>query len=403
MNKNNKKGFTLVELLAVVLIIGILLILTIIVVNRQVKKADYKAAKVNADIYIKEVNNTASVSRLENNTFSNGKYDVSDLIEFGAKVNGTMPDGGYLVLDNYKVVSGCLTYGKLHVNVNSGQADAAQKGKCEAFEAAVYNFDATPRAPQEFTAPVAGFYKLEVWGAQGGNAGSASGGNGGYATMIVKLNRNQTLYVVVGTQGQSSSSPDGQVYAGGYNGGGSAHNDSGTAWGGGGGATHIGTTATTLANTRVENIIIAAGGGGGAGSFNGYNRTGGAGGGCNGGYGYGVMYGYPGTQTAGGIGKGAGSYHDDGKYGQGGNAGSIYGSGGGGGYYGGGTGYDSGSSGGGGSGYINLNFRGAKKAEFYSSTYVSCNVNNVNTWSSGSDPISGYNKTGDGYARITQQ
>ena len=52
----NKKGFTLVELLAVVIIIGILLILTIAVVNKQVKKADYKAAKVNADLYIKEVN-----------------------------------------------------------------------------------------------------------------------------------------------------------------------------------------------------------------------------------------------------------------------------------------------------------------------------------------------------------
>ena len=397
----NKKGFTLVELLAVVIIIGILLILTIAVVNKQVKKADYKAAKVNADLYIKEVNNTAQVSRIENNNFSNGKYDVSDLVEFGAKVNGTMPDSGYLVLDSYKVVSGCLNYNKLHVDVSNGAAEDAQKGKCSPFEAAVYTFEATPKTPQEFTAPIAGYYKLEVWGASGGNAINAQGGKGGYATMIVKLNRNQTLYVVVGTQGESSSSADELTYYGGYNGGGNAHNDAATAWGAGGGATHISTTPTTLANTSVENLVLAAGGGGGAGTLNGYNNSGGNGGGCDGSTGYGVRFGYPGTQTAGGQGQGAGTIHDDGKYGQGGN-GTVFGSGGGGGFYGGGTGYDSGSAGGGGSGYANTNFAGAKKAEFHSSTYTTCNATNVTTWNYSTDAKSGYMKIGDGYAKITQ-
>ena len=62
---------------------------------------------------------------------------------------------------------------------------------------------------QTFTAPKDGIYQIEAWGAQGGNADSARGGYGAYATGEVYLNQGDTLYIVVGGQN-------------GYNGGGSA-------------------------------------------------------------------------------------------------------------------------------------------------------------------------------------
>ena len=52
---------------------------------------------------------------------------------------------------------------------------------------------------QTFTAPYDGNYKLEVWGAQGGQAQGdhqwmAYGGRGGYATGVVNLKAGDKLY-----------------------------------------------------------------------------------------------------------------------------------------------------------------------------------------------------------------
>ena len=51
---------------------------------------------------------------------------------------------------------------------------------------------------QTFTAPVTGYYRLETWGAQGGSYGGYRGGYGAYATGVVFLNKNDTLYIVTG-------------------------------------------------------------------------------------------------------------------------------------------------------------------------------------------------------------
>ena len=71
-----------------------------------------------------------------------------------------------------------------------------------------FTYSATPEA---FTVPETGTYQLEVWGASGGSLGGAAG-NGGYATAKLTLTYNSTIYVVVGSAGNS--------YNGGYNGGG---------------------------------------------------------------------------------------------------------------------------------------------------------------------------------------
>ena len=94
----------------------------------------------------------------------------------------------------------------------------------------------------EFIAPTTGTYKLEVWGAQGGNAGTYIGGKGGYSAGIIHLEENQKLYVTVG--GQGSTSPPGGIAQGGYNGGGSVTGNSSVnhVSGSGGGASDIRTT-----------------------------------------------------------------------------------------------------------------------------------------------------------------
>lgn len=143
-----------------------------------------------------------------------------------------------------------------------------------------------------------GLYKLEVWGAQGGNAEGRDsnsnslytgvGGYGGYSLRHVYIPSNATLFVCVGGRGDNSYVDSSGVTlesCGGYNGGGFGY--LGPA---GGGATHISITEGALLadfNGVMNNILIVAGGGGGAGySLNTIaGNNGGLGGGIYGGSG----------------------------------------------------------------------------------------------------------------------
>lgn len=66
-----------------------------------------------------------------------------------------------------------------------------------------YEFDYTGSI-QTFTAPKTGYYQIETWGAQGGNAtdgtNTARGGYGAYAVGEVLLQQGETIYINVGGQ-----------------------------------------------------------------------------------------------------------------------------------------------------------------------------------------------------------
>ena len=198
-----------------------------------------------------------------------------------------------------------------------------------------------------------GTYQLEVWGASGGSLGGTAG-NGGYATAKLTLTYNSTIYVVVGSAGNS--------YNGGYNGGGNGGESTGVegsqSGAGGGGATHIATATGTLETLRTHqsSILIVAGGGGGTG----VEGIGGVGGGTTGGNGYDTynddyndLCGAGGTQSAAGCTNS--TTVGCGTFGRGGDmslySGGYGGAGGGGGYYGGGGSARSHAGGGGGSSY----------------------------------------------------
>ena len=124
---------------------------------------------------------------------------------------------------------------------------------------------------QEFIVPVSGDYKLETWGAQGGSIGH-SGGAGGYARGIIKLNNNFEIYIVVGGVGQNGTgdfSNSGELLPGvlgGYNGGGRGGAGWHSSGAGGGGATHIASSKGVLQTflKNIDDVYIVSGGGGGA-------------------------------------------------------------------------------------------------------------------------------------------
>ena len=140
---------------------------------------------------------------------------------------------------------------------------------------------------QEFVVPYTGIYKLEAYGAAGGNQTSngaygrdVAGGRGGYSKGYVTLTKGETLYIYVGGKGATVAN---QIVneKGGYNGGagGSEYKNTESAdiwqviqkntvyFAPGGGATHIATvdrgTLDTYENNK-EDILMVAGGGGGA-------------------------------------------------------------------------------------------------------------------------------------------
>ena len=214
---------------------------------------------------------------------------------------------------------------------------------------------------QEFVIPFNGVYKLETWGAQGGD--SDYGGKGGYSVRYVYFKKNDIIYVCVGGTGS-------------YNGGGAATYASGDSYCvySGGGATHIATVSGQLkelsAYKDTGEILVVAGGGGGRGGKWVDGNAGGYGGGLSGGSARGKNWADESYTSSGG------SQTSGFKFGQGGGGGSAAGvSGGGGGWYGGQATIRGGGAGG--SGYIGQN-SASYTVTFANKQYTNSTSGNVN-------------------------
>ena len=206
-----------------------------------------------------------------------------------------------------------------------------------------------------YNAPQSGYYKLETWGAQGGDVDSTYiGGKGAYAAGTIYLAQNEKVYIYVGGQGSATSNAAKQVALGGYNGGGAGYNNNSASRyaASGGGATDVryfGNSTPTVGDLEWNSInglssrIMVAGGGGGSYYYNTNNYSSGGNGGTltggasSGKSGNNAVSATGGTQTATSFGVGV-SY-----------TGTNAIAGGGGGYYGGNT---AALSGGGGSSFI---------------------------------------------------
>ena len=125
---------------------------------------------------------------------------------------------------------------------------------------------------ETFTAPKTGSYKLECWGANGGDGwnGSLPGKGGGYTYGSYKnVDKGKQLFVCVGGQGKAGKR-DKDNALGGYNGGGKGgfgvtndKNQNLYGGGGGGGATHIALSTgllTQFVDSYSIQLLMVAGG-----------------------------------------------------------------------------------------------------------------------------------------------
>ena len=286
-------------------------------------------------------------------------------------------------------------YFKLNNNKIYGVGSANYNGS-------VMNFDYTGSVQTVTLAP--GTYKLECWGAQGGNGSSngnsninAVGGLGGYSVGTITLSKTQKVYIYSGGKGQTKSNTGSySTVNGGFNGGGSNYTCGSGGSGGGGSDIRIGT------DSLYARVIVAGGGSG-----TGWTIKGAAGGGILGLSNYNSSYNS--TQTAGGIAY-TSAYNimpTAGTFGIGGNGSgsSEGGSGGGGGWYGGGgAGYTGGSSGGSGYVYTSVTASNYPNGCLLNSSYYLSNAQTIAGDQSFPAP-SGSTETGhsgNGHVKITK-
>lgn len=278
----NKKGFTLVEILAVIIVLILIMLIAITAVNKVIEKARRKAF----------VADTISIKKAGLAKYASDRLDgkLKDDV-----MNGSVPGhvyysiedslvGKYFEKDDSEytgIVDVCyaldctynakvwITNGEFYIE--GGESEINQNSIADSFsgdyEEMINNAPAKNSEfaytgdIQTYVATKSGKYKLEVWGAQGGGSGQYYGGYGAYATSEINLNKGDKLYIAVGGQGNPSQS--GSNVPGGYNGGGSFNNTNGS-FASGGGATHIALVTGLLQSISQDTVIIVAGGGGGA-------------------------------------------------------------------------------------------------------------------------------------------
>lgn len=320
----NKKGFTLVELIAVIVILSLLITIAVPTVITLMAKNRKKAYEGKIDVILKQAKQYAR----DNENFLYSSTSMYDRYICNVITIGELKNAGYLEElkeDGSKGIikdprnNESMESQKVVVYINSSQYatdDDLYKGnlvatikdvsKCSTSYA---GFGYKGRE-EVFTAPSAGTYKIEAWGGEGGSSSTAGyiGGYGAYAYGEITLSAGEKLYINVAGAGEQTMQLN-QTIRGGYNGGGSSVANCGTndnKIGSGGGASSVALKSgllSTLSNDIDKIVIVAAGGGGANYCTGSSNGVGGSGGGISGVNGTGVTdwsrdrYGLGGTQT----------------------------------------------------------------------------------------------------------
>ena len=103
--KEKNKGFTLVELLAVIVILALIALIATPIILNVINDAKKQAAKDSAYGYMDAVEKYIVSSELEDKSIQDGTYSVEELNSMGVSVKGSTPDNGNIEIKNSSVKS----------------------------------------------------------------------------------------------------------------------------------------------------------------------------------------------------------------------------------------------------------------------------------------------------------
>ncbi len=115
---NKRKGFTLAELLGVIVILGILALVAIPLMGRYIENSTVEAAKRSAEGIVKSAQQYYTDIMSKDGKFTSTTLDIvtnATLLE----IEGELPDGGYVTIDEDSNVEVFLIKGKYCIRATS--------------------------------------------------------------------------------------------------------------------------------------------------------------------------------------------------------------------------------------------------------------------------------------------
>ena len=135
----NKKAFTLIELLAVIIIIGVLAVITLPKISDTLENSKKNAAQLSAYGYKKNIDKYILDQKINDNIINlQGEYNITgdgniynEENVYNIKFEGKKPKNGILEYNQNELVSGCITIAKYKVDFEDGEVTNTEKGACQ--------------------------------------------------------------------------------------------------------------------------------------------------------------------------------------------------------------------------------------------------------------------------------
>ena len=194
--KRKNKGFTLVELLAVIVILALIALIATPIILNVINDVKKQAAKDSAYGYMDAVEKYIVSSELEDKSIQDRTYSVEELNSMGVSVKGSTPDNGNIEIKNSSVKS--YDIGIDGYVVSNGKVDKVSTTKSFKNGTAVYYNPETgnkcsKEAAKSTTGTKSGCMKWYVFNDKEGNA-----------TVNVILDHNTTAGVAYNLTGNNS-------------------------------------------------------------------------------------------------------------------------------------------------------------------------------------------------------
>ena len=194
--KEKNKGFTLVELLAVIVILALIALIATPIILNVINDAKKQAAKDSAYGYMDAVEKYIVSSELEDKSIKDGTYSVEDLNSMGVSVKGSIPDNGTIKIESKTVKSydiGIDGYAVSNGEVKKVSTTKSFKNGTAVYYNPVFGEKCSESESKSTTGTKSGCMKWYVFNDKEGNA-----------TVNVILDHNTTAGVAYNSTGSNS-------------------------------------------------------------------------------------------------------------------------------------------------------------------------------------------------------